>query len=81
LDHGPISAVHDPFSIYSQQKSISGGRLPHPQPENASCNDDRGSLKIDINELKLQGSISLLKEVLKLFWKKRYFAYIEFVIY
>jgi hypothetical protein len=30
------------FSIYSQPPSISGGRLLHPQPEDAPCRGDKG---------------------------------------
>jgi hypothetical protein len=30
------------FSIYSQLLSIFGGRLLHPQPEDAPCRRDRG---------------------------------------
>jgi len=38
-----LSTIHDGFSIYSQLPSISGGRLLHPQPEDAPCRGDRDS--------------------------------------
>jgi hypothetical protein len=39
-------------SLYSKLRSISGGRLLHPQPEDAPCRGDKGPT--------LHGSISLL---------------------
>jgi hypothetical protein len=40
-DH-PLSAVRDYYSMYSQLSSMPGGRLLHPQPEDAPCYGDSG---------------------------------------
>ena len=42
----PLSAVGDYF-IHSQELSISGGRLLHPQPHDASCRGEKHPLIAD----------------------------------
>jgi hypothetical protein len=44
LEDHPLSAVRDCLLniLYSQLPSISGGRLLHPQPEDAPCRGDKG---------------------------------------
>jgi hypothetical protein len=42
LEDHPLSAVLDAYSIHSQLPSVSGGRLPHPQSEDAPCSGDKG---------------------------------------
>jgi hypothetical protein len=34
------------YSIYSQLPSITGGRLLYPQPEDAQCSGDKGTLVV-----------------------------------
>jgi hypothetical protein len=42
LEDHTLSAIRDCYSVYSQLPSKTGGRLLHPQPEDAPCRGDNG---------------------------------------
>jgi hypothetical protein len=46
LQEHPLSPAATAFLIHSQLPSTSGGRLLHPQPEDAPCSADRGPIII-----------------------------------
>jgi hypothetical protein len=43
----PLRLSATAYSIHSQLPSISGGRLLHPQPEDAPCGDDKGPIQYE----------------------------------
>jgi hypothetical protein len=50
LEDHPCRLSATTYSIYSQLPSITGGRVLHPQPEDAPCRGDKGPTLTSLND-------------------------------